>query len=260
MEIITPTQFILTAARLTPEINLPMDKKVIYTFPELQPVTDKYCFLCGGETKGQGTLRKKTIKESFTDIQAARYITSESCCEACSFCLSHMSLRNYSIFATSTGLFHPTRPEIRNILLFPPEPPFLICVADSGQKWLHYRGKVNYSKEEFKVRFEEIEVIVKPLEFKEMLENIEKLYISFSKEEIKTGKYSQERIKRFGIQEFSKLEEIINNLKTQKYRLFLLALFVAQKQEEENRIVEKKPVEKKKKEVTDVLQFSDRLF
>lgn len=272
MKVITPTQFILNAAKITPEISLPMDKKVIYTFPKLQPVKDRYCFLCGNETGGMGTARKTTIKESFTDIQAARYITSASCCEACSFCLSHMSMRNYSVFATEKGLRHPTRIEIRDILLNPPLEPFLLCVADSGQKWLHYRSKVNYSNKEFKVRFEEMEVIVSPEGFREVITEIENLYGFFSKDEIKTGKYNQERIRKFGISEFSEAEERINKLKTRDYRLFLLSLFVAQKREEEKkpeavtvvtqttRPVKKNSIKKEVVKKEDVLQFSDRLF
>lgn len=227
----TPTQFILEAARKTPRVFLPMDKEINYTFESYPEARDDYCWLCGGETGGIGTLRKKTIKDSFTDIQSARYLTSESICPGCSFCLSHMSLRNYSIFATPLGLFHPTRPEIKELILNIPAVPFLLCIAESGQKWLHLKSKINFSTDFFTVRLEELDIKVNVSLFGEIITIIEKIYTVFSKEEILTGKYSLDRIRKFGIEEFYHLSEYLGEVRQKDYRLFKLAVFLAQKEE-----------------------------
>lgn len=227
----TPTQFILEAARKTPRVFLPMDKEINYTFESYPEARDDYCWLCGGETGGIGTLRKKTIKDSFTDIQSARYLTSESICPGCSFCLSHMSLRNYSIFATPLGLFHPTRPEMKEIILNIPITPFLFCIAESGQRWLHYRSKINFSEKDFYVRLEDIEIRVIPEKFREIIDIVENLYEVFSKEEIRSGRFSQERIRKFGIERFSEVEERLNVLKRQEWKMAQLAIFLSQKKE-----------------------------
>jgi len=231
MQLITPTNFIYQAAQKTPVIQLPMNKQVIYTFEDYPEVKDKYCFLCGGETGFHGTARKKTIKETFTDISGSRYLTSQSCCPGCSFCLSSSSLRNYSIFATENYLKHPARPELKEIVLDPPAIPFILCIAKSGQRWLHYNSKVNYSSEIFTIRFEDLNITVNRAKFKELIDIIERLYVIFSKEEILTGRYSTERIKRFGIDRFYQLSDHLNNLKQKEYRVFELSVFLAQKKE-----------------------------
>lgn len=166
---------------------------------------------------------------TFTDRDKARGSRSQSVCQGCAFCLSHLTLRNYSILATEQGLRHPTRAEIRVLLLEPPEPPFVLCVAVSGQKHLHFRSQVAYSKDGYPVQMEETRVCVERPVLREWLEKIELLYAVFSKDEIRTGRYSQNRIKEFGLLRFQAVEAMI--APSRGTRLFDLAVFVAQKTE-----------------------------
>jgi CRISPR type IV-associated protein Csf1 len=194
-----------------------------------EDVEDGICFLCGGETHGKGQPTKKAIKPTFTDMPYARALDSNAVCDACAFCLSYRELRNYALVATETELMHPGRPQVKDLLLNPPEPPFVICIAVSGQKWIHFKSQVNYSREAFSVNLEEGQVKVEPAKLRTMLETIEYLYAVFSKEEILSGRYNQKRIKDFGMDRFSKNEDLITELRGS--RLFGLAVFVAQKQE-----------------------------
>jgi hypothetical protein len=69
----------------------------------------------------------------------------------------------------------------------------------------------------------------------EFLGLIEQLYAMFTKAEILSGQYSQNRIKQFGLAEFQRIE---NELAPHRgSRLFDLAVFVAQKPPEENKEV-----------------------
>jgi CRISPR type IV-associated protein Csf1 len=230
LELMTPTQFIRRAALQTHTVPVAMGKVVEYTDVPLVDVDDARCWLCGGATQYRGQPVKKAIKETFTNVDMARVPWSTSVCPGCAFCLAQKPLRNYSILATGDRLTHPTRPEIRALLLDPPEPPFVLCIAVSGQKHLHFRAQVAYDRDGFPVQYEETSVCVWRGTLKEWLALIESLYAVFSKEEIRSGRYGQNRIRQFGISEFQKVEARL--APHRGTRLFDLAVFVAQKPEE----------------------------
>jgi len=200
---------------------------VIMRDVKVENVADSRCWLCGGDIGGKGLPVKKAIKSTFTDRDMARCLSSSSICQGCAFCLSYMSLRNYSILATRDNLRHPSRAEIKDLLLDPPKPPFVICIAVSGQKWLHYRAQIAYDTDGYPVQFEDVSVCVWRKPLSEWLEVIERMYAVFSKDEIRTGRYSQNRIRQFGLAEFQMLEERLAPHRGS--RLFDLAVFVAQK-------------------------------
>lgn len=227
---LTTTQFIYQAAMKTPLVNLTMGKTVEYKDIDPQKVDDQRCWLCGGQTDGLGVPIAKAIKPTFTNHDSARAPGSKAICAGCAFCLGPRELRNYSVLATEQELRHPTRPEIKNLLLDPPELPFVLCIAVSGQKHLHFRAEINYSRDDFMVELEEVRVYVDRNFLPELLDWIEKLYTVFTKEEIKTGHYSQSRIKQFGIRQFLAIENRLGIHRGR--RLFDLAVFVAQKQED----------------------------
>lgn len=229
LEIMTATAFIRQAALRTGTVPVAMGKVVQYQDVLMVDVKDARCWLCGGPTGGKGQPIKKAIKPTFTNVDMARAHSSKSLCPGCVFCLSFRELRNYSILASADGLRHPTRAEIRDILLEPPEPPFVLCIAESGQKHLTFRVQVAYSRDGYPVQVEETRVCVERPVLAEWLNAVETLYTVFSKEEIKTGRYGQNRIKQFGMAKFQEVEARVAGHRGT--RLFDLAVFVAQKRE-----------------------------
>lgn len=229
MELMTSTQFIRRAALQTYKVPVAMGKVMEYQDVPLVDVDDVRCWLCGGATGYRGQPVKKAIKDTFTNHDMARVPWSKSVCPGCAFCLAQKPLRNYSILATEDKLMHPTRPEIRGLLLEPPESPFILCIAVSGQKHLHFRAQVAYDRDGFPVQMEETSVCVWRGTLAKWLGFIERLYSVFSKEEIRTGHYGQNRIRQFGLNEF---QEVESGLAPHRgTRLFDLAVFVAQKPE-----------------------------
>ncbi len=229
MDSMTPTQLIYQSAMKSPVVNLAMGKRVKYEPASTADVNDEQCWLCGGKTGGKGQPVKTIIKPTFTDIDRAQINNSNSVCPGCCFCLSYRELRNYSIVVADGMIAHPTRPELKCLLLNPPEPPFLFCIAESGQKWLHFKSEIAYSQNNYPVQMEDTMIYVNVDELKKILSIIEELYTVFSKEEIKTGRYNQNRIKQIGLSRFEELENRIIQYRT--WRMFALALFVAQKKE-----------------------------
>jgi len=218
-------------------------KIIQYADPPLAHVEDQICWLCGGEVAGnQGMPTKKAIKPTFTDHPYARCQASVSICAGCAFCLSARELRNYSILATSTRLQHPFRSQWRDILIHPPEPPFVMCLAVSGQKHLSFKAPVNLDQRRFTVMLEERAVHVIPTKLKYCIEAVEDLYVWFSKDEIATGRYSQHKIKECSLRRWEDLEIVVAGWR--EMPLFDLALFVAQKREkpEEEKAVAPIPI------------------
>ena len=224
----TNTQFIRTSALKGGPIQL-ANKTVEYPDIEVTEVPDSICWLCGGDTEGLGMPVKKGIKDTFTDQDLARNITSNSLCRGCAFCLGQRPLRNYSILATRDRLYHPSRLKLRNVLLNPPEPPFLLAIAVSGQKHLSFKAHIVYGCDLFPILLEEMLIFINPQELTAILEPIETLYTEFSKVEIESGDYSQGRIKKFGPKRWQETESQISPRRG--CRLFKLAVFIAQKRE-----------------------------
>jgi len=89
----------------------------------------------------------------------------------------------------------PTRVQMRDWLTNPPEPPFEICIAVSGQKHTLFLSEAAHSRDYFPVQLELEQVWVDRAEFIEALETFEALMgLGFVKDEIETGNYSTTRI------------------------------------------------------------------
>lgn len=247
----TPTQFIREIAIKTGQAESPR-KTVEYQDIEYQGIEDEHCWLCGGETHGQGRPISKAIKKTFMDHDRALRRDSNSICRGCAFCLAIRHLRNYSILVTTEYIKHPGRDEWREILFSPPEPPFLAVLSISGQKHLHFKGEIAQDTDYYPILLEETPVVIDRARLKEIVEIFEILYSNgFSKMEIETGEYKQHRILDFGIARWEKIEE-----KVSQYRgsgLFNVASYIAQenenlkiKKEEKICITTSKPAREKK--------------
>ncbi len=225
---LTATQFLYNAAIAAGPVHTPMGKVVSYGALEPGHLAGT-CYLCGADTDA-GLPKKKVIKPTFTDHGLARAPDSEVVCPYCAWALSYRELRNYSILATAQGLRHPSRAEWRDILLNPPEPPFMACLAVSGQKWLHFKARINRNNEAFVVMLEEQPVAVVPKKLESLLRRIEDLYTVFSKSEIESGHYSPQRIQQFGMEAWLKHETVLERVRGSG--IFDVALFVAQRANE----------------------------
>lgn len=211
-------------------VRLGDNSALVLTDLEYEHVDDTRCWMCGGKTENIGTPLKKIVKPTFADQDLAKYQMSKSLCRGCAFCMSFMGMRTHSIVASEQGMAYPSRAEMRDILLEPPEPPFVVCVSVSNKKWLHFRAQVAYSRDGYPVQMEETRVCVERPILANWLSIIEAMYSVFTKMEILTGNYSQNRIREFGMQRFQEHEaQIAPHRGT---RLFDLAIFVAQKPQE----------------------------
>ena len=224
------------------------------------------CYLCGREN---ATFSAK-FKDTFTAHSSAKCPQSTKLCKRCDFSINlranylnpskgkYSSLfgRNWSwlyqgdelISPTFNGEIDglpivenlPTREMIRGWLLNPPNPPFTIAIAESGQKHILYLAQEAHSKDAFPVQFELDFVLIKRQEFAQLLSCFESLMgLGATKTEILSGEFkSQFLIKN--LNSYVEYEETIR--KHRGKRLLELVSYVAMAAKIEPKMKEETPV------------------
>jgi len=88
-----------------------------------------------------------------------------------------------------------TRNQIREWLCNPPEPPFTIAIAESGQKHILFLAQEAHDRDRFPIQFELDAMLIDRAEFLSTLNIYESLMaLSFSKTEIDSGHYRSDRL------------------------------------------------------------------
>ncbi len=140
------------------------------------------CYYCGAVCSDQHT-KAFHVQDTFTNRDVVLYPGSPYICAGCVEASGAgpdkmemldgtirvrenqrgMQPRMYSWVITANQRWAATKSHIaqlREVILNPPEPPFVIVLADSGQKQLLFRAPVAYDKNRFPVMLEELVVDV----------------------------------------------------------------------------------------------------
>lgn len=191
------------------------------------------CYLCGFRDSNPEHRHDKILDKYFTEASKARSPQSKCLCDFCRSTLSkgpesllwywHPTKKSWSkMFGRSLSrlyqgttllsskiegthtekgvelpLLHnmPTRAEMRDWLLNPPEPPFLINIAESGQKHTVIWALEGHDRDHFPVQFESDSLWVDRAKFTGQLGHYETLLgLGFSKGEIDSGDYRSDRL------------------------------------------------------------------
>lgn len=209
------------------------------------------CWLCGGDTEGRGWLRRAAIPPTFTNHNLAACPTSDAVCEPCAYfafgdgwrayCASRpelglkdahpLSWRSYShVFAPSEPGGHrcPSRREWRALLLEPPPPPFVLTIAESGQKHIVFRGRPAYGRDLYPVQVEEDTLFVLRHRLAACIALFEEmLAMGFTRDEIASGQYSSHRTLPLGAARFAEIDERMEGWRTRLPQYVRLAHFAA---------------------------------
>jgi len=184
------------------------------------------CYYCGAYCSDEN-LTSFYVKETFTNRDIIKFPNSKYVCVGCVESLGNgydemkmvdgsikkrdnergMQPRMYSWIITKGNKLAATKAhikELRKIILNPPEIPFSIILADSGQKQLIFRCPVNIDKNNFSLLLED-----------EVIENIDVNILNTRIEMIKPivflfGKLSL--LKKFNISHFAKMNEYFDNI------------------------------------------------
>lgn len=121
----------------------------------------------------------------------------------------------------------PTRAQMREWLINPPDPPFTIAIAESGQKHILPWAQEGLDRNYFPVQFELDSLWVRRAEFTDLLQHFESLMaLDFSKTEIVSGEYHSDRLMR-GINQYLPHDQVVAPYR--RGRLLQLVSHVAQK-------------------------------
>lgn len=177
------------------------------------------CYLCGATPAPN----KLSLKKTFTAHCFAKFPDSDCLCDRCQFSIdtranywnetkgkySLIYARNWSWLYQGSNLVSPvfdgehggfpvvkslaTRVKMREWLLNPPEPPFTMAIAESGQKHILFLAQEAYGRELFPVQFELDSVLIRREFFAELLEIFESLMaLGSSKTDIVSGQYKSQ--------------------------------------------------------------------
>lgn len=243
----TTTQFIWQDCLQMPvlEPEEPKAKKAKYG-------QDFECWLCGGDTERKGWHSKDVIGSAFTDSNSAKATHSQTVCYSCAAlmkkegwelaCEKHghspyfpikdnkppfLSNWMFSSHVFSLqGWLRPEQKEIRDILLNPPPPPFVITLAAVGKKHVIFRAVINQSRNDYFVQLDDETIFISRREFSELLAIFEQGYnLGFSKDSMLTGEYNQATILKVGLKKWREIECLLLGARLNNYGLLKVLHF-----------------------------------
>jgi len=188
------------------------------------------CRICG--QNGIGLPFSAWVRDTFTDWD--KILPGEIICHACQFIFAESSeilaarvgkdkpqrMRNYSHFVVGGKWWPLSKAEKARMVEILRSDFEIAVIADSGQKHIIFRAVPSV------IQFEEHQIRDVGMALA-LLDIVQALYAGFSKVEIETGQYRQQRIIKFGLTEWYELEQQIAPLRGSI--TFNLALFLAQK-------------------------------
>lgn len=205
-----------------------------------------FCKMCGGKTE-QGFLAKNYIKDArFTNSDLLKRKDSSVICEYCAACLKDDKLRRSSFICSESGIVFLQKNDIENVLFNMQDyvsGEFIVCITKSFKKHNSFRARINRNTKTFYIREEDDEYVFDVKKLKPVYDAINKLYLYFTKEEIQSGKYDTNQIRKYlGIDEVMRLDNIINDYRKSKQFELLLHILNSEKRNEivKQRIKEEK--------------------
>lgn len=220
--------------------------------------SDESCWLCGGDTDGEGHSIKSIIGAAFTDTTIARNNNSKTVCYQCAALMKkdawvvacekfnlppHFPVKDdkkpflsnwmFSSHVFSVGKWErPERNEVRSHLLNPPKPPFVMVFSLVGKKHVIFKSEINTNNDVFFVNVDENKILVDRVVFETILKEFEYAYnMGFSKDSLVTGNYNQAAAMKVGISTLREIEVLMREYRMREPDMLFLAGFCAQKYE-----------------------------
>lgn len=222
--------------------------------PPATPGQSPYCYLCGGTTDDIGWPREGTIPETFTHVSRVAQPDSDTVCQACvalqskstweCYVAAHpeaglktghaVSWRNYSHAAWAGHHECPSRDRWRDLLVSPPDPPFVYVIAVSSQKHLLFTSQVAHSRDTYPLIMEEDRLIVRRDVLARVLDAFEALLaLGHSRDQVLSGQYDSHRVLKIGLRAHRQAEDAIQPYRSVEPDLMRVAHRVARNPKKE---------------------------
>lgn len=201
-----------------------------------QPTAEGRCNLCGESLKDGGIPVKKLLGASYMDWAIHKAPEEKYLCTACAFCLGmnpegRIALFRYPVVAAGEDLYLCNRAEMREFLLHPPDPPFVMILPTSQKKHLFAKAKISYSRDQFFCNLEERTIKVSG-EIRRLVKTIEALRgLGINKNMIMGKVIPTPFFRQCGVETVEKVLTTMEQMGRDE--MFPLAMEVAQKMSEE---------------------------
>lgn len=212
--------------------------------------TDAVCWLCAGPTQGVGWPRDLALPSTFASHNQARAQYSDAVCQPCAgFAVgatwhehvqaSNLGLklwtaaswRNYGHLFHASGHRCPKPAEWREILLTPPEPPYLAIISLTGKKNLIFRGTITYTPAALNLLLEEERLTVRHSDLVACLREFESLLnMGFSRDAVLTGNYNGSAVLKIGLGKVQAADVGMKRWRETNGRLVELCHYIAGKE------------------------------
>ena len=210
----------------------------------LSPVGEHKCYYCGYQCDNKYSV-KEYVKDTFTNRDIIQFPNSIYVCKGCSTVNANKGyfqlvngenienmLRNYSWVLTREKNVAYSKSHIqliREVILNPPEPPFTIVIAVSGQKQLLFRSKVSLTKDFYPLLFEEKHMIIDISELKECLQLATKICAVIGKMSLKENIETSKVIKYY--ETYGDIKDIEFWYKNNQQIIYQLAAYLCEPME-----------------------------
>lgn len=240
----TNTDIIYSALQKTGiEIELPKNLKF--------EKTNSNCMMCGKEIE-EGAKKNKVVSGNFTDYDTFSNLSGTHICRECAICVKNRDLRTHNFISDKDNIYLFKKKDLEKYLFNLEryvKSDFVIGITRSFKKHNSFRCAVNYNTKKFYIREEDKEYLFDVELAKELYKDLWKMYLYFTKDEILTGEYSLNRIKEFGLDNFSRYEAICKEHRnTHQFDLLVYMLDSEKRNEIVKERMDKQKKEKKKLE------------
>ena len=189
---------------------------------------------------------------SFTDWDICKNKEGTHSCIECATCIKTRDLRTNNLVADKNKIYLLKKNDLEEVIFNLDNyinGEFVIGITRSFKKHNSFRCTVNTDTNIFYVREEDKEYIFDTNITKPLYKQLNEAYLYFSKDELLTGQYNIHSIMEFGLNEFSRYEEVFKQHRGTHYFDLLIYLMNAEKRNEAvqkkiNREKEKKKQEK----------------
>lgn len=183
-----------------------------------------HCAFCG-DIITEGMKLKESVSDAFTNFDMLVDMNASHVCAACHACLKETKLRRMNFITTKNNIEYFKRDKIEHYLFNPPNSPFVFAITVSMKKHMSFKARVNYSSKLFYVQKEDEQILFSPMKYMDIFAAMKSLYKFHSKTAIGSGEYQQGFIKKQGLKEFIRDENIIKNERgSQQFELMLFAM------------------------------------
>lgn len=194
--------------------------------------SETLCTICGAPIT-HGVPVKKALSSNYTNWAQHKAPISQYVGPACYFTIKlntqyhRMALDRYSFCATQDHLSILNRWQVRDYLIKPPKPPFVLVCTVSQQKHLALHSHISYQQDRFYCQFENQTLLIDPT-FKPLVNFVGALYsIGISKKQLAQGKLNYAKLKDYN---FAGVKQIMVKLANYVQRPdYELAVHVATK-------------------------------